>query len=163
MSIVVLWDEDANDFRKYYEVPKTADEVLDFIRDFLKDQPQPEHYGQPDDESQKLWDILAALRGPDADNSGALKSATTAVIRAKVFGLDNEAMNRLCILNPDSQDSVFRRMSHSGDSDHFILHAYSAFKALGLDWDKYNAEHHFIHSSAPRITEVPDEPNKTKD
>lgn len=58
--------------------PTTLEKVLNVIDEFLERDP----YGE------QLWDILTALRGPDADNPDSEpseKASTTAPIRARAF------------------------------------------------------------------------------
>lgn len=94
-----------------------------------------------ENESRRLWNILAALRGPDTPDSNDLKDVTTSVIRATAFPLTAKQSNgnggRLCAsMVGDDSDRASRRKLLS--SSHFILHAQSAFHALDLLWDMDN-------------------------
>lgn len=123
----------------------TANEVLKAITNLLAGQ---RDYGESlrdnASEGAKLWNILSALRGPDAPINGfswdtnELKEATTAVIRWKV-GLTHSNQGG-AIVNADSPDLVkIRRQFDEGRYDgHFIQHARFAFSALGLKWDELN-------------------------
>lgn len=113
------------------------DKVIDVLRHLNKFMATSGDYRQKND----LWDILTALRGPDntvMESYSAIKAATTAVIRWHVFGW-NVAGNT----QPDSAVSVAVRKTICVDREnHFGLHAYNAFKALGLKWDELNPNPH---------------------
>lgn len=86
----------------------------------------------------RLWFILTALRGPD-NGDPALKSATTEVIRFAVFGRDT--MNEVgAAASPDCEMKAAYRRTLNAGSDHFQEHARSAFRVLGLKWDKVNEQ-----------------------
>lgn len=95
------------------------------------------------DDSIKLWDILTALRGPDALGS-LTKNATTAVIRATAFPRTYNSKQEgepfggaiLATFKKDQSGNVAIRQGIDGG--HFRSHAKYAFHALGLDWDKVN-------------------------
>lgn len=78
------------------------------------------------DESNQLWAILAALRGPDYD-SYRTKEATTFVIRSAAFPRSFQALGDLPYL-PSLRVHLL--------PSHFIDHAKWAFGALDLAWDK---------------------------
>ena len=83
--------------------------------------------------SEQLWWILSALRGPDSGEY-SVKYATTAVIRAKMGIL---VINPSCdVADEDTKENVTIRLTLP--NDHFGGHARQAFKALGLKWDKVN-------------------------
>lgn len=96
------------------------------------------------EDSRDLWDVLAALRGPDlSENCYLVKDATTSVIRAKAFPrtakLSNREGGRVCAsMAKDSMTNIATR--YNQPSSHFIGHARSAFSALGLHWAKNNNE-----------------------
>jgi hypothetical protein len=88
--------------------------------------------GGPDNESARaLWMLLAALRGPDqqeSDNFGEIKSSTTAVIRWRMFGRKNYfAVDH----HEDCADFVeFRKKFFYDHTTHFSIHAEKAFHIL---------------------------------
>lgn len=90
-----------------------------------------------DDDSDNLWNVLSALRGPDVDDHmEALKLSTTSVIRHAI-GL---ATSRLVIESDAPHKLSVRLMldEHSRANGHFTWHAKQAFEALGLKWDENN-------------------------
>lgn len=90
-----------------------------------------------DRESYCLWHVLSALRGPD-DGDDYIKRATTAVIR-QAIGMKNDTVPAL--VREDSSTSKTKRVEmDDGSYNHFKCHAISAFRALGLDWDRVNPE-----------------------
>jgi hypothetical protein len=121
----------------------TAREMLNEIDNFF--------VTATDDESVKLAQILAALRGPD-DRHEELKYATTAIIRAKAFpklykqGHLNEGFCKYrCneaigwVQNEDTPRYLeIRNKYYFLNAHHFLTHAVSAFLALGLEWKKVN-------------------------
>jgi hypothetical protein len=111
---------------------KTANEVLLVIREFMS------RDGGSYDEQDKLWCVLAAMRGPDSQEHQP-KDASTAVIRWAVLQKTGNSF----IANPDSQKRAeYRREGkvRFGSSAHFSSHARMAFKALGLKWDEVNPD-----------------------
>jgi hypothetical protein len=120
----------------------TANEMLLFIRNFLRQ--------APPEEMQKLWAVLTALRGPDFHHQyeQSFKIATTSVIRRALLGTkDNTGIP--AIISEDSWDSRDLRKHLDEESamgevtggsipPHFVQHARHAFRTLGLDWYQYN-------------------------
>ena len=130
--------------------PDTFKSLLKRIASFLaKD-------SRPAGDAKKMWDVLSALRGPDimdhwydpdAIGGDPIKAATTGVIR-NALGLPSQIPMQgygprtfyTMSNNPDSaalanQRADFaRRKSYA----HFLDHAHSAFKALGLKWHTEN-------------------------
>lgn len=91
---------------------------------------------------QRLWDILSALRGPDANpfTEGVspvdIKAATTAVIR-KRLGFNGYKVP--FTVESDDTDKVKLRQDCEGVcGNHFTKHAQMAFYYLGLKWDEVN-------------------------
>lgn len=87
-----------------------------------------------DSQSQELWRVLTALRGPD-DGSYIVKDATTAVLR-HALGLNNE--DNGAITTPDSEEQIkVRSKIFAGltlsTSGHFRAHIRDAFSALNLN------------------------------
>lgn len=127
-------------YPKRIKKPDTADDMFRLIRNFMR---VTYSYSTQtrSDERRKLWDVMTALRGPDHIAGGetryADKSATTAVIRYKLVGIDTEARNYADIFN-DSSNSAIRRRSMNTVDDHFTRHAKKAFDALGLEWAVVN-------------------------
>jgi hypothetical protein len=100
-------------------------------------------------DSMALWDILAALRGPDKEYPQvnkyylSMKDVTTSVIRAAAFPKTAEVSHRdggrVCAsMTQDGFDCARVRTDKDFPSDHFTGHAQSAFRALGLDWNHQN-------------------------
>jgi hypothetical protein len=82
---------------------------------------------------KEAWSILTALRGPDTEDSGEkLKTATTNVIRYKVFGGPVVIPGTTIKANGDDYTQRSRRAQ--AKKGHFRFHAREAFKALGLSW-----------------------------
>lgn len=85
-------------------------------------------------ESEELWDVLTALRGPDSKEDRNLKPSTTVHIRIAAFpkfaaGLSNSHM----------ADFVTTERLHNLDPfspSHFLQHIHYAIKALGLGYQK---------------------------
>lgn len=110
--------------------------MLEMIVDFMNK--------ADEDDSRKLWDVLTALRGPDSD-ALKLKDATTAVVRHKL-GLLSRGNFITAKDSPEAaahrNESMPRENRYGGyylrDYNHFSHHAYQAFKALGLEWNKEN-------------------------
>lgn len=96
-----------------------------------------EFLNRGDEDSESLWVVLSALRGPDVpDRFEELKAATTAVIR-HTAGL---RMKGLVIL-PDSERSLAVRRGETEDGvpqGHFAFHAMNAFSQFGLTWCSVN-------------------------
>lgn len=103
-------------------------------------------------DSQALWSILAALRGPDGEVRGPdgsdsrMKDATTSVLRAVAFpktaAESSESGGRVyASMAKDSPHRVFfrARMNPYG-GEHFVRHALEAFQALGLKWNEDNTK-----------------------
>lgn len=121
---------------------KDAKEVIHMLR---------EAYAEMDFEEQcKLWDILTALRGPD-NGRDDVKNATTAIIRAAVFGAEagTQLAERAFVKFQDETEYVEMRthLTDSLEKDklvdtqyHFYDHAIQAFRALGLSWLQSNEE-----------------------
>lgn len=108
------------------------EEMLKLISDFLK---------RNDGESEILWDVLTALRGPDDENEND-KRATTEVIRYRLFGnagresSDGQRNLNGCLYGPDSESYV--KIRERLPPSHFKGHAKKAFDALGLSWREVN-------------------------
>lgn len=100
------------------------------IVDFMKVQ---------DIESENLYYVLAALRGPDYGTSDfdpdayLDKSATTAIIRHAI-GIEAYGLT----VHGDSDDHVARRCNELAKWSHFKEHAQRAFEILGLEWHANN-------------------------
>lgn len=100
-------------------------------------------------DSMKLWNILAALRGPDKLYPEvnkyylSMKDVTTSVIRAAAFpktaALSHSAGGRVCAsMKPDDFNCARVRTDKDFPFDHFTVHAQNAFWALGLSWECQN-------------------------
>jgi hypothetical protein len=82
--------------------------------------------------SEDLWNILAALRGPDSRDR-KIKYATTAVIRSSAF--PKHPCSALSVFGDDKDHLVSRRKQlfrTRKDANHFREHVAVAFEALGL-------------------------------
>jgi len=112
---------------KKVQKPMTCLQMVRAIQQMLKN--------ASESESCKMWDILTALRGPDFDNSESIKRATTAVIRHRF--LANTPNYFFVSIGEDGQHLVEKRVNCESNY-HFINHAKSAFRALGLKWDETN-------------------------
>jgi hypothetical protein len=89
------------------------------------------------DEQVDVWDVMTALRGPD-DQDWQVKNATTAVIRDTLMRGNTHLWYTSF---PDLPDFVeVRRGEEMSSEPHFYCHAQSAFRALGLEWDKLNKQ-----------------------
>lgn len=135
----------------------TVREALDLIDDMLCQMPSAE--------SDFLYHVLSALRGPDADvpvtpasaspvADYEAKHATTAVIRSHAFPKTTEAYSRqsyhlfsaggssIGVIALDSPERCELRksikLSHEGGFVHFASHALDAFLALDLSWSSVN-------------------------
>ena len=91
-----------------------------------------------------LFAVLSALRGPDSDNDD-VKKAATGLIRGKafprVFSKSNDNDLGLVVILADNEDLVNVRRdleNNREESRHFLNHAHSAFKHLGLSWSDVN-------------------------
>lgn len=96
----------------------------------IKDKLQ-ELINRTDLNDSQIWDIISALRGPDNEDS-ILKTATTEVIRHKLGFYE-----QYFFVSPDDYNQVIYRKGMNVGS-HFYLHARSAFRALGLNWNDVN-------------------------
>ena len=88
------------------------------------------------------WDVLSALRGPDAQPEElGINVATTGVIRHKL-GINNWAI--VAGADTPSSLSVRTKLNYSDSLEykavgsHFIRHAKLAFVILGLKWNEVN-------------------------
>lgn len=86
---------------------------------------------------EDLWNVLSALRGPDAEDNHELKLATTGVIRYHFLGKTRGSMHGSTVL-PDTEEAAKLRRQYTNVWSHFISHAKDAFEALGLKWDEVN-------------------------
>ena len=84
------------------------------------------------DQSESLWSVLTALRGPDS-NDWDEKLPTTCVIRS-VIGLRQDF--DMATVEPETERNAGIRANIK--SGHFRRHAVDAFNTLGLDWDALN-------------------------
>ena len=92
-----------------------------------------------------LSNVLSALRGPDSDNDD-VKKAATGLIRSKAFpGILGKGTYQnhlgLVVTLVDNEDHAKLRRDLENDreeSRHFIAHAQSAFRYLGLSWYNVN-------------------------
>lgn len=95
-----------------------------------------------------VWHILSAMRGPDRSpvksiSNFELKSATTAIIRHKIYGDDFWCLSHrdtALYLSVRQKLTKYyeRQLEKEGFKDHFIAHAMLAFKSLDLKWDEIN-------------------------
>ena len=105
------------------------------------------------DESEKLWAVLTALRGPDrfeglstgdARSSEMIaKEATTAVIRSKLGIGEHIGVRYSLTVNDDSSEHAAARKSmhdHGRKNEHFNAHMMTAFEALGMSWHIKNSK-----------------------
>lgn len=91
-------------------------------------------------DSQELWDILSALRGPDVTEDKPIKLATTAVIRAVAFPetakLSHSDGGKVCasMVKDDAklQSQRTRWADHGLGTIHFRGHIISALRALDI-------------------------------
>lgn len=81
-----------------------------------------------DENSKRLWDILSALRGPDADNTYTLKKRTTARVRA-VIGLKN---GDRFIINSKLVPAEDVRFVLKNATNHFQNHYQTAVEAIKI-------------------------------
>lgn len=91
----------------------------------------------PHEDVQDLWNLLAALRGPDVDPTGDLKSATTAVIRRKMFPKAGGRLQLWPGVEVAPQDREFQ-LNLGVPWCHFTRHADWAHKALEHEDDLVN-------------------------
>jgi hypothetical protein len=125
--------------------------MRDDVKEVLSDL-QRAYQSMDYDSRRDLWHILTALRGPDNGRED-VKSATTGIIRAAVFGLDAgrmlqefavvEFFDRLAGLRVNEHALCYRAANQHEDNWHFINHAQKAFRALGLTWETNNRTHPF--------------------
>lgn len=112
------------------DTPETAKEVLDIIDDFLTN-------NEDHNETRILWDVLTALRGPDAETFKD-KGYTVAIRRAAFPQLaKGNNTKKICASIEVSQShSIPLRLltREAYMQGHFISHlrwAYTALKELG--------------------------------
>jgi hypothetical protein len=121
---------------QYFEVPtpqrpSTALEVPDLIDTFLADGfgriecDRDSRYRHA--ESWRLWDVLTALRGPDAEGAHALKRRPTAVIRRRA--LPRTTLTPQYGIDIAPPEETFDVSSGSGDA-HFRFHVRAADRQL---------------------------------
>lgn len=115
--------------------PTTFKAMLKQLRTFMEK--------APGTETQKMWDLMTALRGPDPDGDLAgmqdMKGPTTCVIRHTAFG--EKIPNKFgCSSIPDHVGNEERRAKLTSDLSHFGYHAKRAFEALGLKWGEVNKQ-----------------------
>lgn len=96
----------------------------------------------------RLWDVLAATRGPDNEMIGPVKEATTCVIRYYFLGKPMYSSSvHGAIIRQDCKKALDVRLELLTDNSkhaervgqHFLYHAQRAFIALGLKWDEVNS------------------------
>jgi len=75
---------------------QTVREILDILDEFLAQ-------GTP--ESQRLWDVITALRGPENDPVGELKSKSVAHIRRAAFPKTAAKVDESVSLSPPGKQS----------------------------------------------------------
>lgn len=135
------------------ENPKTAQDVVQIIRQFYLDHSDDEFdRAENVTESRKLWSMLTALRGPDNGHDD-LKEATTIPFRtaffkeaAKSAGMQTGALVKSHSLNRERAKNfrlnLYTKASGIKDNKeiHFINHARLAFNAIGLKWEDINEE-----------------------
>jgi hypothetical protein len=114
---------------------KTARQVLNWLDDWFVAQ-----HKKNTDEGPKLWNVLAALRGPDAENSYTLKDVTTARIRTAAFPRLAKTAHRLGASFSEGGKVVSVPAVPEGAVKHFVGHAKKAAKALGLRIRKMKKE-----------------------
>jgi hypothetical protein len=123
----------------------TAKGILSLIDNFLS---------SPDidiEESQKLWDVLVALRGPDKGGEDK-KYATTSIVRKtafpktfmKEFPWENSVFRggkgaeaALGAKDTEYRAAIRRKLTKCAHH-HFNVKQKHAFKALGLKWEEKN-------------------------
>lgn len=96
-------------------------------------------------EGQALWNIFAALRGPDNEDL-SLKSCTTCVFRfalLKQAGLNPQRGDFFgsSVLEDNEEFRARRQMYDemvNAQTVHFLQHTRLAFDALGLNWSQVN-------------------------
>lgn len=117
--------------------PKTAQSLLNQLDQFFASE------DITDKEKQKLWDVLSALRGPDAETEG-MKHATTSIIRSHALPeacRPGQYLEDALDVNYDNPEHLKLRQSHmynTGQFNHFRHHALRAFNALGLTYAELN-------------------------
>lgn len=94
--------------------------------------------------AEDVWDVLSALRGPDAESAVAfeIKLATTAVIRKVAFPrlfagntLFSKAMSRF---DDEGKLETRSRDTRTVVGWHFHNHVANAFYSLGLKYEEVN-------------------------
>lgn len=90
-----------------------------------------------DRESEKLWWILTALRGPDSENYDD-KKATTSIIRTKAFGYLDHTLAEFSPEDCESDLKTRIALANEGPNQHFTFHVKEAFIALNLSWNSIN-------------------------
>lgn len=113
-------------------IPETTREVLELIENFAK------HIQGKKESSRDLWNILAALRGPDSDDF-TLKLQTTAHIRAAALPCLARSNGAYANQGTHWKYRSYEEPTYKtkGSSGHFASHifcAVNALKELGL-WD----------------------------
>lgn len=112
--------------KEFFDENRTV--VNDNYRDVRK-------YRAQQEERQKLWNVMTALRGPD-NHDDDLKTATTCIVRYAVFG-NETSVQRHGYVNYDNTSHLTRRKSFIVNP-HFRGHITAAFRALDLKWDEVN-------------------------
>ena len=110
--------------------PRTARQVLNIIDKFLVGGVRD---ARLESEAKKLWDVLAALRGPDDDSVGN-KDNTTCPIRCAAFPLTaKQYQDGYCIPGGAMfTDRSYRGPKKYAFDKHFQNHAVAAALALNL-------------------------------
>lgn len=118
--------------RSHSRKPKTAIEVAKIISQFFVDQMKK----TDQEEGQKLWDMLTALRGPDNEDVEN-KEAATVLIRRRFLGEKGATIIGTYYADTGITRSATKLLNiRTGmDDRHFKSHAQKAFQALGLKWD----------------------------
>lgn len=96
------------------------------------------------DERRSMWYILTALRGPDADDSYAMKNLTTGRIRYELFGvkLAREIQGSWANVTPPKKK--WPDTKHLNASSHFLGHIYSALTSFRRVKGRGITNHHDI-------------------
>lgn len=106
---------------------KKVNEVLDTIDEFLSDENISRY------EREYLWDILTALRGPDAKDSYTVKDRTTIPIRRAAFpkvAKHAEGGNYFVPADFGNAEHMFNLDWGEETDAHFEYHAQNAASAL---------------------------------
>ncbi len=93
------------------------------------------------EERAALWDVLAAVRGPDYESSDHKWAVTCPIRRAafpKLAGRWDGGISEVSAsFNRPALDDAAMRARVAGVVDsHFARHGMRAFTVLGLDWNK---------------------------